>query len=521
MTPRNNQEIKGNLQSRSLAELLAEIADAQFDGSLRLAHENYKVIIYFNGGEVVFAASNARSSRLFDILLREKKIDQFVLKANPNFVNDMEFAKNLVEQNLFSQEAIDALFVHQIENVIREALNWKTGDWQFSHLVRIKENIRFQVNVRKLLFDFGHTLSEDETLEHFSDEDDEIFSLAPPFSNNFSPNPHEAFILSRFANSALTLDEIKSISGLPEAKTLQILYVLWLSGFLIRKNWDSLFSEEIGELIRSAKLELKKPVFKPAPVKIQPLPAANETVETVVEEQTEEIAEITLEEYLAKIKSSTNYYEVLDIDPKCDFSEIKTAYFNFAKRFHPDHFHKGTDAKIFQQIQDAFAQLAQAYETLKNKDSRENYDFKIRKELAKREEMKAAGISEEKFSEEEQKDMATDNFDKGFDFLMEERYEEAMPCLARAAHLSPDVARFRAYYGKILSYVEKQRHKAEQELQTAIKLEPNNTTFRIMLVEFFIQYKLYKRAEGELNRLLAIDPDNKEAQILLSDLSNK
>lgn len=520
MTPRNNQEIKGNLQSRSLAELLAEIADAQFDGSLRLAHENYKVIIYFSGGEVVFAASNARSSRLFDILLCEKKIDQFVLKANPNFVNDMEFAKNLVEQNLFTQEAMDGLFAHQIENILHEALGWKTGDWQFSHLVRIKENIRFQINSRKILFDFGHTLSENETLEKFSGED-ETFSLAPPFSNNFSPNPHEAFILSRFANSSLTLGEIKSISGLPEAKTLQILYVLWLGGFLVRRNWDSLFSEELGEMIRSAKLELKKPVFKPAPLKLETLPVKPKVVEEEPEEEPEGAEEMTLEEYLAQIKASTNYYEVLDIDPKCDFSEIKTAYFNFAKRFHPDHFHKGTDATVFQQIQDAFAQLAQAYDTLKNKDSRESYDFKIRKELAKREEMKAAGISEEKFSEEEQKDMATDNFDKGFDLLMEEAYEEAMPYLARAAHLSPDVARFRAYYGKILSYIEKQRHKAEQELQTAIKLEPNNTTFRLMLVEFFIQYKLYKRAEGELNRLLAIEPDNKEAQILLSDLAKK
>lgn len=520
MTPRNNQEIKGNLESRSLAELLAEIAEAQFDGSLRLAHENYKVIIYFSGGEIVFAASNARASRLFDVLLREKKIDQFVLKANPNFVNDMEFAKNLVAQNLFTQEAIDAIFAHQIENIIREALTWETGDWHFSHLVRIKENIRFQINLRKILFDFGHTLSADDTLERFSDKA-ETFSLAPPFSNSFSPNPHEAFILSRFANSALSLDEIKSISGLPEAETLQILYVLWLGGFLIRKNWDSLFSAELGELIRSAKVELKKPVYKPAPVKAQNLSVKEEIVETVVEEEPAEVEEIALEQYLAQIKAATNYYEILNIDTKCSPAEVKTAYFNFAKRFHPDHFHKGTESKLFQQIQDAFAQLAQAYDTLKNKDSRESYDFKIRKELAKREEMKAAGISEEKFSEQEQTDIATDNFDKGFDLLMEERYEEAMPCLARAAHLSPDVARFRAYYGKILSYVEKQRHKAEQELQTAIKLEPNNATFRLMLAEFFIQYKLYKRAEGELNRLLTIDPDNREAQTLLNELANK
>lgn len=520
MTPRNNQEIKGNLESRSLAELLAEIADAQFDGSLRVSHENHKIIIYFSGGAVVFAASNARSARLFDILLREHKIDQFVLKANPNFVNDMEFAKNLVEQNLFTQEAMNAIFVHQIELILRQALMWKTGEWHFSHLVRIKENIHFNVNVRRLLFDYGRILSEHSTLNRFSEDDDEIFSLAPPFSNNFSPNPMEAFVLSRFANSDLTLSEIKSISGLPESQTLHILYVLWLGGFVIRDNWDSLFSDELVEIIRGAKVELKKQVFKPVPQK--PVAVQENVVTKIVEEEPEEIeAEISVEDYLKQVENSLTYYDVLDVDSKSTSNEIKTAYFNYAKRFHPDRFHKEADAKLLQRIQDAFAKLAQVYDTLKNKDSRDSYDFKMHKEIAKREEMKAAGFTVEQLDAEEKKDLATDSFDKGFDLLMEERYEEALPLLARAAHISPDVPRFRAYYGKILSYIEKQRHKAEQELQTAIKLEPNNSTFRIMLVEFFIQYKLYKRAEGELNRLLAIEPDNKEAQVLLDDLPKK
>lgn len=43
--------------------------------------------------------------------------------------------------------------------------------------------------------------------------------------------------------------------------------------------------------------------------------------------------------------------------------------------------------------------------------------------------------------------------------------------------------------------------------------------FRIILAEFFIQIGLFKRAEGELNRLLAIFPNNKEAQTLLKNLA--
>ena len=42
-----------------------------------------------------------------------------------------------------------------------------------------------------------------------------------------------------------------------------------------------------------------------------------------------------------------------------------------------------------------------------------------------------------------------------------------------------------------------------------------------MLAEFYIQIGFFKRAEGELKRLLAIHPTNGEARILLDTLTKK
>ena len=44
---------------------------------------------------------------------------------------------------------------------------------------------------------------------------------------------------------------------------------------------------------------------------------------------------------------------------------------------------------------------------------------------------------------------------------------------------------------------------------------------RLILAEFFIQVNLMKRAEGELNRLLAIFPSNREARALLDSIRAK
>jgi predicted Zn-dependent protease len=117
-----------------------------------------------------------------------------------------------------------------------------------------------------------------------------------------------------------------------------------------------------------------------------------------------------------------------------------------------------------------------------------------------------------------QNEQASESFERGLNLLIDGKVEESLPFLARAAHYSPKNARYRAYYGKALSSDEKQRHKAESEMQAALRLDSSNPTFRLMLAEFFIQFNLKKRAEGELTRLLALFPSNREARDLLASL---
>ena len=101
---------------------------------------------------------------------------------------------------------------------------------------------------------------------------------------------------------------------------------------------------------------------------------------------------------------------------------------------------------------------------------------------------------------------------------MNEEFDEATQFFARAVHLAPQIARYHAYYGKALSNDPDQRYRAESELQSAIKLDPGDATFRLLLAEFFIQFKLFKRAQGELTRLLALFPTNVEARELLESI---
>ena len=107
MTPQNNLELNGNLHDHPLAELLVEISQAFLNGSLRVANEEHKAIIYFDAGEIVFAVSNARQHRLFNILLRQNKISSEQLKEIGNFTNDLELKNLLIEKHLLSEKELN------------------------------------------------------------------------------------------------------------------------------------------------------------------------------------------------------------------------------------------------------------------------------------------------------------------------------------------------------------------------------------------------------------------------------
>jgi len=521
----NNLDTNGDLRINSLAELFAELAQNKLNGSLRIENAAQKIVVYFDAGEPVFAVSNAREHRLYELLLQTEKITKDQLAAIPDFTNDLLLRENLLVNKMFDKAALDQLFSGQMSAILKTVLDWRTGAWTFSPLVRIKGDIRICADIPNLLIEHARSLPADEIARKLVNPH-ESFGVSPtPLNINLSPP--ESFVFSRFETLAMTIEAIETLSGLPEAETRRILYGLWLGGLLVRKNWSAAFSERKVAAILSARLALKKEELPPTAASPQKAkteiasPAETKIEQTTVETAAPTEEQVSLDNYLERIEESSNFYEIFALAPDANVVEIKQTYFSLAKRFHPDLFHREANAKLLRRIQSAFTQLAHAYDTLKTDSTREVYDFRMRKELAQMKAVQAQETTVEAIDEQKQTDQAGENFEQGFSLLMEENYGDAVPFLARAVHFDRHNARYHAYYGKALAADDKQRHKAESELYAAIKLDGENADYRIMLAEFFVQFNLFKRAEGELNRLLAIYPGNAEARRLLDSLPKK
>ena len=481
MTPQPDLEIRGNFLTHPFAELLTECSRARLTGSLRIVEREKKCVFYMKNGTLVFAVSNAKSSRLFDILIRRGRFTKEEIAKIPNFSNDFELSAHLQEEGLLSGPECDRLFTEQITQLVVEALTWTSSDWIFSPLARIRDGLAFPVNTSILLLEYGRCLGVDAMLGRFRSLD-ESFSRSSIGCTDVNLSPDEAFILSRADDGPLTAAGLVSISPMTEAVALQNIYALWLAGLLERSAWQPAFSDEQIILMKNLRLELKKEAVLPlSAAKTEDVPEPSPGARTPAPEPA---PTISTEEYLQRVENAETYYDVLGVDSKANADDIKRAYFALARMFHPDRFH-AEGGKTFERIQHAFTDLAQANETLKNAETRELYDYRMRKELADREKRLASGNTGHDALRKQQ---AADNFERGFDLLMNEEFEESLQYFARAVHLAPQIARYHAYYGKALSNDPDQRYKAESEMQSAIKLEPDNATFRVLLAEFFIQF---------------------------------
>jgi len=71
-------------------------------------------------------------------------------------------------------------------------------------------------------------------------------------------------------------------------------------------------------------------------------------------------------------KSSVNHYDVLGLKPTASPSQIKSAYYELSKKYHPDVAVDIDDAR------DKFSKLSSAYEVLSNPNRRALYDRTLR-----------------------------------------------------------------------------------------------------------------------------------------------
>ncbi|HAF16084.1 MAG TPA: hypothetical protein DHU55_15740 [Blastocatellia bacterium] len=509
--------MNGKLNDHPLAELIREISSKGFSGTLRLEHERAKAVVYFENGQLIFAASNLRTLRLREYLKKRALVSETDLAGFADNCPDLHLARTLSAHGTLRQEDIDALLSTIVADTLRVALLWTEGSWDFNERARLDEQVRVTVDTSNLLREAAQRMPL-TFVENRLRNPGETISRASGIATATNLLPAESFILSRL-DAPIKLEELVASSGQGDLDANRIIYGLALGGLIKREYWQNAFRTDPARTTR----ELSVVDTGPTKVAVEGEPPAGRW--------TSPGEEPDLDAFLERMRHASSYYEVIDLPPIAEPTEIKNAYYALARLYHPDRFHLKSGTPLHNEISSAFARITQAYETLTDPNSRATYDQTLersKKFAADAPKADKVGFVADSTDElgSETDDATTElgsaeyNFREGFGALQQGRNDAAMSHLATASRLAPHEARYRAYYGRVLATKEKTRRLAESEIQAAVKLEPANATYRTMLAELYFELKFPRRAQTELDQALALDPNNTSAQALLRKLEN-
>ncbi len=504
--------MKGQLSDRPLAELVHEISLKDLSGTLRLQHEKVKATVYFDEGEIIYAASNLRELRLAEYLQKQGLVSEQELSASGNR-SDVSLAAALVTKGVIDRLTIESLFTRQVGDLLRVALLWAKGTWEFDDCSLLGDSIRVRLDIPGLLMEAARRMQLELIGSRFP-SDEELISPATELPDFNALLPAEGFVISR-VDSPMKLSELIALSGLGELEAMRTLYGLVLGGFIKREQKPNVLQARQQAAVSHPRAS------PPTIPDLLPSPG----------EASEETQKADLDAFLARLDSASNHYEVLNVISTAPPERIKNSYYALARLYHPDKFHLQTSATLHASIESGFARITQAYETLMDARRRSGYDAKL---AALEKSRKFAQSAPKKVVKEADQTSASDpgtapvagseseraenNFKEGYAALQQGQTQLAVTRFAAAARAVPQEARYRAYYGSALAAGEESRRLAEAEIQAATKLDPDNASYKVMLAELFFDLGFFKRAEGELERAVSLEPNNPAARKLMDKL---
>ena len=517
--------MNGQLSEQPLAELLREINASGMSGALRLGRGRVQAVVYAQAGAIIYARSNLRAHRLPACLERWGVLSAAEAAGVAHITDDAEAVATLKAAGRLAPEDLPALRVRQAADVLRPLLLWTDGAWSFDARARLAEETAGGVRLAELLLEAARRLPLEFVAARLADDD----SFAPNAASSaeLALQPAEGFILSR-VDAPLTFSDLAAVSGLPEAETRRHVYALALAGLLTRAHWPRTFDEATRAQARAAGRattpaesstapahESSRPL--PSSAAPQPAGAAEKPKQSAPPSEADPRVEVAA--LLARVRNA-DYYQTLGVTRAADARTIKRAYYALAKRFHPDRFRRNIDDAMRTRAEAAFAQIAQAYETLSDEKTRAAYDAKLTPETSHR--PARAATPKAQFDPEPtgREVDPEESFQHGLAAYKQANYHTALIYFADAARRAPRQARYRAYHGHTLAQDPRLRRQGEAELRAAIALDADNATYHVMLAELYQMLGLQRRAEGELTRALGLDPQHMGARQLLRKLKS-
>jgi len=451
-----------------IAIFLRDILLRQKNGQLNFKRSEVQKTLYFQDGGLIFAKTNIAKERLGEILYKTGKISEDVFSSlnkitKPNQV----IGEILVQKGFISQKDLYECLLVQMNEIALSLFSFFDAEITFQEKERyFDQSFELKMSLPLLL---GRGIREMEFHPYLETWLKNRVLLPKGDVYLHLLREEERGLLKRIEGKKDTqaLFSSQSLSAEIFWKTLFLLYCLDLVDFKTEEKVEERKAEE---------------AFSPE-----------------LQANLKEI--ITISRKL----STLNYYQILGVSQQASEMDIKKAYFQLARKYHPDLFGRNLSPEIKGQIDVVFDAVTKAYRTLMSKDQKLGYDSKL------------PAAQKAKVDEQDTSKTAEIRFRQGKTLFNQGRYEESLIYLEQAVRLK-DKGDYYLLLALAESKIPSLSKKAEKDFLKAAELEPWNPEAYVGLGILYKKEGLMMRAKKQFEKALEVDAEHKVARRELAAL---
>jgi tetratricopeptide (TPR) repeat protein len=459
--------------------LLAEHGVRERSGVLTAVRGKLKRLFCLRQGALVFAASNVVEEQFAHFLLTHGKIDtgQLAEARSRAAAEGLKLAPALEAAGALDAAALQNAMGEQVRELLESTLEWPDGELSFEpgQPALDGEPLANVSAVRVVLQHAGRFPAKTDKLRTAVGRPGTRLELCPEKSALVQglDGPAIGYVLGS-CDGERTIGEILSESPVGEDAALRNLWALSRLGVI----------QPVGA--GRARATSAQPVEAPVP--------------------REELLE------RAARADGADHYTVLGLTRTATRSAVRTAYYALARRLHPDRFRAGDLSDLLETIEDYFAKVTEAYNTLYDPDTKRAYDLSL--DEGKRKEDEETAESDASF-------LARQNYLRGKALVEKKRLRDGMRFLENAVRLDQTQPEYYLTLGLLQAQNPRFRDQAEENLLAVTRLEPTATRAYLALGDLYARAERREEAEQMYREVLRWSPDNTTANERLIELGIK
>jgi tetratricopeptide (TPR) repeat protein len=454
---------------------LRKIHFQKLSGQLIFKREAVQKHLFFVDGDLVHAKTNIPEERLGEILFKLGKISDEAHSEIERYIEpNQTIGETLSQKGLTSQRNIDDGLAYQMREITLSLFPHFDGEIVFQEKSSVPgQGLVTRVNIPYLIEDGIRRMKFQLELERFLEG-------KSPYPKNkvliHLLTEEEKEMLDKIKGAEQSDVLLRSLKFNPDFfwKSLYLFYCLNLIDF-----------RDQDQILSGAEKEKGK---------------ADESPRGNSEDQLAEV--VAFQEKIGTM----SYYQILGINKQASEEDIKKAYFQLARKYHPDRYDRSTPASDRAKIEDVFDKITKAYRTLTSRELRKVYDIRT----------PAAGVSD---SGKDVAKKADTKFRQAKTLYSQGRFEDASVLLEEVVRLNKTKGEYFLLLAVTETKIPAFRRKAEEHFQKAIELEPWNPEGYVGLGILYRQEGMTLKATKLFQKALEYDADHETARKELEALT--